>query len=87
MSLKELGIDHRHHGDTLIATKRLAIQARAELPVVLQQLAQETPGDLIAGPALPSFTLSVAPSLIYLPFVSRCKSLGMGTRWPHASQG
>jgi len=51
MSLSELGIEHRHYGDTLIATKRLAIQARAELPVVLQQLAQEAPGDAIAGPA------------------------------------
>ena len=55
MSLKELGIDHRHHGDTLIATKRLAIQARAELPVVLQQLAQEVPGGAIAGPAFAIF--------------------------------
>ena len=82
MSLSESGIEHRRYGDTLIATKRLAIQARAELPVVPQRLAQEVPGDLLAGPALPSFTLSPASSLIYLPFVSRCKSSRMGTRWP-----
>jgi len=51
VSLSELDIEHRRYGDTLIATKRLAIQARAELPVVVEQLAQEVPGDAIAGPA------------------------------------
>lgn len=55
MSLSELGIEHRRYDDTLIATKRFAIQARAELPALLQQLAQEAPGDAIAGPAFTIF--------------------------------
>jgi effector-binding domain-containing protein len=55
VSLPELGIEHHHYGDTFIATKRFAIQARAELPVVLHQLAQGVPGDAIAGPAFAIF--------------------------------
>jgi effector-binding domain-containing protein len=55
MSLQELGIEHRRLGDTLIATKRLTIQKRAELPAAFERLAQAVPGELVAGPAFAIF--------------------------------
>ena len=55
MSLKELGIEHRQFDDTLIATTRLTIQKRAELPAVLERLVQDVPGKVIAGPAFAIF--------------------------------
>ncbi len=62
MSLQELNIEHRRLGETLIATTRLAVQERAELPAVLDRLAQEVPPDAIAGPpfAIFHFVSSVA---------------------------
>jgi effector-binding domain-containing protein len=55
MSLKELGIEHQQFGETLIATTRLTIQKRAELLAVLERLAQDVPGEVIAGPAFAIF--------------------------------
>jgi effector-binding domain-containing protein len=55
MSLKELGIEHRRFDDTLIATTRLTIQKRADLPAVLERLVQDVPGKVIAGPAFAIF--------------------------------
>ena len=55
MSLKELGIEHRQFDDTLIATTRLTIQKRADLPAVLERLVQDVPGKVIAGPAFAIF--------------------------------
>jgi effector-binding domain-containing protein len=49
MSLKELGIEHQQFGETLVATTRLTIQKRAELLAVLDRLAQDVPGKVIAG--------------------------------------
>ena len=47
---KESGIEHRPYGETLVASRRLTIQARAELPAALERLAREVPADAIAGP-------------------------------------
>lgn len=55
MSLKQLGIEHRQYGDMLIASRRTVMRARAELPLVLERLAQEVPPDAIAGPAFAIF--------------------------------
>jgi len=55
MSLKELGIEHQQFDDTLIATTRLTIQKRAELPAVLERLAQDVPSEVITGPAFAIF--------------------------------
>ena len=52
---KESGIEHRHYGETLVASRRLPIQARAELPAALEQLAREMPADAVAGPAFALF--------------------------------
>ena len=38
---QESGIEHRHYGETLVASRRLTIQARAELPAALERLARE----------------------------------------------
>jgi effector-binding domain-containing protein len=55
MSLKELGIEHRQFGDTLIATTRFALQKREELPAALERLAQDVPSEFIVGPAFGIF--------------------------------
>jgi len=55
MSLKELGIEHHQFGETLVATTRLTIQKRAELLTVLERLAQDVPGKVIAGPPFAIF--------------------------------
>jgi effector-binding domain-containing protein len=51
---KESGIEHRHYGETLVASRRLTIQARGELPATLARLAREVPAKrssaAIAGP-------------------------------------
>ncbi len=55
MSLQEWGIEQKQFGDTLIATTRLTIHKRAELPAALERLAQAVPGKAIAGPAFAIF--------------------------------
>jgi effector-binding domain-containing protein len=55
MPLKGSGIKHKQYDETPIATTRLAIQNRAELPAALEQVARVVPGDAIAGPALAIF--------------------------------
>lgn len=55
MSLQDFRIQHRELGGTLIATTRLTIQQRAELPAVLAQVAQHVPCALVVGPALSIF--------------------------------
>jgi effector-binding domain-containing protein len=55
MSLAESGIEYRQYDETLVATTRLTIKTRAELPAVLGRLAGEVPADAIAGPAFAIF--------------------------------
>ena len=55
MSFKESGIEHRRYEETLVATARFTIQARAELPAALERLAREVPVDLLAGPGFVIF--------------------------------
>ncbi len=55
MSLKELGIEHQQFGETLVTTTRLTIQKRAEVPAVLERLAQDVPDEIITGPAFAIF--------------------------------
>ena len=55
MSFEETGIEYRTYDETLVATTRTAIKARAELPAVLERLAQGVPGEAIAGPAFTIF--------------------------------
>jgi effector-binding domain-containing protein len=55
MSLTESGIEYRQYDETLIATTRLTIKSRAELPALIERLAAEVPGEVTAGPAFAIF--------------------------------
>jgi effector-binding domain-containing protein len=51
MSLKELGLERRTFGDTLVATIRANIKGREELYAIIKRLTQEIPQEYVAGPA------------------------------------
>jgi len=51
MSLKELGIEHKSLGDTLVATVRRQFADRKELRAVLEGMAQAIPEGRVTGPA------------------------------------
>lgn len=55
MSYQEEGIEYRHYGEMLVATKRLMVTARGDLPAVIDEVAREVPDEAIAGPAFAFF--------------------------------
>jgi effector-binding domain-containing protein len=52
MSLREMGIEHKRIVETLVATRRLVLKARSELPAILHDIRQRIPPAHIAGPPL-----------------------------------
>jgi effector-binding domain-containing protein len=50
MSLKESGIEHKQFEDTLVATVRINLKQRKDLPAILDELIQHIPGEDIIGP-------------------------------------
>jgi effector-binding domain-containing protein len=55
MSFTESGIEHRQYGEALVATTRLTIKTRAELPATIERVAAEVPGEVTVGPAFVIF--------------------------------
>lgn len=55
MVLQKLGIEHKHIPATFAATIHLNLRARAELPDVLREVAEQIPPEYVAGPAFALF--------------------------------
>ncbi len=51
MSIEELGITHQRFEKTLVATVRVNLKQREDLPALLTALRQDLPPDAVAGPA------------------------------------
>lgn len=55
MSYQEAGIEYRQYEETLIATTRLKVKGRADIPGVVERVARAVPGEAVAGPAFAFF--------------------------------
>lgn len=61
MSMTELGIEHRHLPETLVASTHIVLKQRADLPALLDELMCTLPEEVIGGPpfALFQFVTSI----------------------------